>query len=215
MNTGLQPLCRLVMIVACCVIGAQTGANGQTLTEKINMTFSRTTALQVIEELDRQSNYSFTFAREQLSPIAIPSFKAEGITLGEVLGELQKKYGLQFTVVGSNIVVKPVEKKDRPGGISGKVVDFESGDPLVGATVTVDGQRFSSITDEKGQYRLVGMPAGDYTLLVSYVGYKMERVAQIKTSDNNTTSVDVKLQPSHENTKVMVGVVVSAIKSRR
>ena len=215
MNTGLQPLFRLVMIIACFVLSAHTGAEGQTLTEKISITVSRTTALQVIEELDRQSHYSFTFAREQLSPIAIASFKAEGITLGEVLAELQKKYGLLFTVVGSNIVVKPREKKDAPGSISGKVVDFESGDPLVGATVSVDGKHFNAMTDEKGQYRLDGIPAGDYTLLVSYVGYRVERVEQIKASENNMASVDVKLQPSNENTKVMAGVVVSAIKSRR
>ncbi len=45
-------------------------------------------------------------------------------------------------------------------------------------------------------------PAGNYTLLVSYVGYKKDKVLNVKASDNNSTSVDVKLQASSENTGV-------------
>ncbi len=59
---------------------------------------------------------------------------------------LQKKYGLQFAMLGENIMVKPAEKarvqitekNDSSRSITGKVVDFENGDPLSGATVMVD-----------------------------------------------------------------------------
>jgi len=209
-----------LLIICMGLLGAlPASAQHAALTEKITIDLSQTNALQVIEALDKQSRYSFTYAKEQLLPILIPSFKADSMLLGEALSLLEKKYGLLFTVVGSNIIVKAgekiAEKKDLPGAITGKVVDFENGDPLVGATVSIEGINFNTTTDEKGEYRLNVVPAGNYTLLISYVGYKKDRVLNVKTSDNNATSVDVKLQASSENTGVMTGVVVSAIRNRR
>ncbi len=48
--------------------------------------------------------------KEQFLPISIPAFKADSMSLGEALSVLEKKYGLLFTVVGANIIVKPGEK---------------------------------------------------------------------------------------------------------
>src|SRR4051812_17197067 len=192
MSTALQPLPRIIMsffLVTCCCI---TYAQWPTLTEKIKIHLAPTTAQGVIEALDKQSSYSFTFATEQLSPIVIPAYKAESITLGEAMLALQKEYGLQFTVAGANIIVKPgqkpIEKKQPSGGIiAGKVVDFENGDPLVGATVSLEGLSRHTLTDEKGQYKMGGIYTGTYALVVTYVGYKKEKVQNIKVADDNTT----------------------------
>ncbi|MEO1304861.1 MAG: TonB-dependent receptor [Pseudomonadota bacterium] len=54
--------------------------------------------------------------------------------------------------------------------LSGKVTDASGTAPLQGAIVTIDGTNRSTSTDRFGEYRIANLPAGDYTVLVSYVG---------------------------------------------
>lgn len=64
-----------------------------------------------------------------------------------------------------------------------------SGEPLIGATITLKGSNKSAFTDEKGTFSL-DVPVGS-TLVVSYVGYITQ---EIKVTDQSTISVQ--LQPS-------------------
>ncbi|MEL7042297.1 MAG: TonB-dependent receptor [Pseudomonadota bacterium] len=54
--------------------------------------------------------------------------------------------------------------------LSGKVTDVSGTAPLQGAIVTIDGTNRSTSTDRFGEYRIANLPAGDYTVVVSYVG---------------------------------------------
>jgi hypothetical protein len=64
-----------------------------------------------------------------------------------------------------------------PASIHGYVTDY-FGQPLSEATVEllVDGaeQGFSVATDERGNYKITGMPAGTYNLVVALRGFKRE-----------------------------------------
>ncbi len=54
--------------------------------------------------------------------------------------------------------------------ISGTVTDASGEAPLQGAIVTIDGLNRTASTDRSGEYRLTNVPAGDYTVTVSYIG---------------------------------------------
>ncbi|MHA7900492.1 MAG: TonB-dependent receptor [Henriciella sp.] len=54
--------------------------------------------------------------------------------------------------------------------LSGKVTDSTGTAPLQGAIVSVDGTNRSVSTDRFGEYRIANLPAGEYTIVVSYVG---------------------------------------------
>ena len=54
--------------------------------------------------------------------------------------------------------------------LSGKVTDASGTAPLQGAIVSIDGTNRSTSTDRFGEYRIVNLPAGEYTVIVSYVG---------------------------------------------
>jgi len=60
------------------------------------------------------------------------------------------------------------------GKISGTVVSQEDGDPIVGASVIVDGTKMGTVTDIDGHFSL-SVPAGK-RLVVSYLGMKTQRV---------------------------------------
>lgn len=57
--------------------------------------------------------------------------------------------------------------------ISGNITDAKSAEPLIGASVRVSSD-IGTITDVNGYYEL-RMPHGDYTVVISYVGYETIR----------------------------------------
>ncbi len=68
----------------------------------------------------------------------------------------------------------PQEKENTQQGnaeISGKVSDAESNDPLIGATVILEGTSLGVPTNLNGDYSIEAIPPGTYTMRVMYVGY--------------------------------------------
>lgn len=57
------------------------------------------------------------------------------------------------------------------GTLAGAVVDESTSQPLVGATIRVISAQIGATTDEAGKFRLVGIPTGQVTFAVQYIGY--------------------------------------------
>ena len=65
--------------------------------------------------------------------------------------------------------------------ISGSVVDATSGDPLPGANVLLQGTSIGGSTDINGKYEIRNVPAGSYTIRVTYIGYDpLSMMVQVK-----------------------------------
>jgi hypothetical protein len=65
-------------------------------------------------------------------------------------------------------------KYDSAGGngrLIGRVVDDASGDPVIGAAVSVPGTPYQTLTAADGRYELDNLPAGIYSLKISNTGY--------------------------------------------
>jgi ABC-type Fe3+ transport system substrate-binding protein len=73
--------------------------------------------------------------------------------------------------------------------ISGVVTDSESGDPIVGASVSIDGETATTGTD--GSYE-VTVDKGTYTMSVSYNGYEDE-TSSVPETDEETLILDLAL----------------------
>ncbi|MFT4606314.1 MAG: hypothetical protein ACI9W4_003064, partial [Rhodothermales bacterium] len=56
--------------------------------------------------------------------------------------------------------------------VSGTVTDFETGDPLPGANVLIQGSTQGTATDVNGRYTLDGVANGSYNLVATFVGYE-------------------------------------------
>ena len=73
--------------------------------------------------------------------------------------------------------------------VTGRVLDSD-GQPLIGATVRVDGVKKVTMTDENGNFTLTDVPASAKTLQVSYIGYQAQNVSiasnmKVVMKDNN------------------------------
>jgi TonB-dependent receptor len=77
--------------------------------------------------------------------------------------------------------------------ITGVVTDSEQHFYLQGANVRLSGTAFGSATDRQGRYRIVNVPAGTYTLVVSYLGYETS-TQEIEVPAGMTKRLDVELK---------------------
>lgn len=60
--------------------------------------------------------------------------------------------------------------------VTGRVTDATERIPFKGAIVRVDGVQRTASTDDSGRFRLANIPAGDHTLIISYVGAEDTRI---------------------------------------
>ncbi|MBD3257158.1 TonB-dependent receptor, partial [candidate division GN15 bacterium] len=76
------------------------------------------------------------------------------------------------------------------GKITGVITDAQTGEPLVGATVIVDGTNLGASTDADGRYIILNVPVGEYTLRISSVGYGTLEVQGVNVSVDLATYQD-------------------------
>lgn len=79
------------------------------------------------------------------------------------------------------------------GTLRGKVVDKSTKEAITGATVSVVGTYFGVITDINGNYEIKNIKPGDYTVKVSFLGYKELVYNGIKITGGGVTSMNFSL----------------------
>lgn len=78
------------------------------------------------------------------------------------------------------------------GSLSGRVQEENSGQPLTGAYVSLKGTTFVSISNEEGLFQFSTLPAGSYTVEVSFIGYTPQtRSAEVR--DREKTELTISL----------------------
>jgi outer membrane receptor protein involved in Fe transport len=93
-------------------------------------------------------------------------------------------------------ILVPVLLFAQDGKVRGRVVDKETGEPLVGASVLLDGTTLGASSDVNGDYIILAVPPVVYTVKVNYVGYAPYSISNIRVSSGQTTTLDVKLTSS-------------------
>lgn len=56
--------------------------------------------------------------------------------------------------------------------IQGTIQDAETGIPLPGATIMLEGTNKGTVSDREGSFEMAGLASGEWNLVVSYVGYE-------------------------------------------
>src|SRR5690349_21620858 len=170
------------------------------LKEKISISLKNTTAAAVVEELDKRTDYTFSYTREQLEKINIRSFVFNDITLGAALDLLRRLANVDINLLGNTIAIKvnapqtvaPAPAGNaKPGKITG-VVRNDKNEVMPGVTISVESTDRSNTTSVNGEY-LLSLPAGTYTLVFSFVGYQTRRITDAIIKADEVTDLGVML----------------------
>jgi hypothetical protein len=78
--------------------------------------------------------------------------------------------------------------------VSGFVTDGTNGEALPYANAALQGAALGAITNVKGFYTITGIPAGRFTLLVSYLGYASQ-ARELTLAADDAVTVSVELAP--------------------
>lgn len=156
---------------------------------KLSLDLKNATVGEVINTIERQSEYLFLYQEGQVDLNRRVSIQVKGKQLEEILNEMfrstdniyiisdrqvvigkapRKALEAQLTVLQKEL--KTVIEQPQQREITGKVTDT-SGEPLPGATVMVKGTTIGTVTDAEGNFSL-RIPANAQTLQVSFVGMK-------------------------------------------
>ena len=58
------------------------------------------------------------------------------------------------------------------GKLTGVVKDSETGEPLIGCNIMLDGTYIGASTNDKGEYIILNIPPNDYSVRFEMIGYK-------------------------------------------
>lgn len=85
------------------------------------------------------------------------------------------------------------------GTISGKIVDKESQEVLIGASALLQGTTLGSVTDLNGVFTIKNVKPGNYTLVIKYIGYT-DVSQSVRVAEGQQVSVpDIILESSSLN----------------
>ncbi len=106
-------------------------------------------------------------------------------------------------VFGLALLLLPGLAWAQQGTVTGTVTEAETGEPLPGATVQIADENTGAASDAEGQYRITGVPAGENTLRVSFVGYQdQERTVNVPAG--GTVRVNFQLRTSQAQLEEVV-----------
>jgi len=115
---------------------------------------------------------------------------------------LTSRQRLLATLLVTLLLGTAASAQQKTGTISGRAVDHQ-GAVLPGARVRLEPGGVSAATDDRGEFNLIGLPPGDYTLTIFYVGFKAFR-QQVEVTAGQATRVDGLMEVAAENEEVTV-----------
>jgi len=90
------------------------------------------------------------------------------------------------------------------GKIAGLVTDDATGELLIGVNVYLENQVFGAATDLDGDYIILNVPPGRYTMVAVMVGYREMRVLGVEVEIDRTTRIDFNLQSTILETEAII-----------
>lgn len=171
--------------------------------QDISLRISNVTVKEAIKELREQCGYSFVYIAGDLNTNKKVTIHAN--QLKEAIDQILTGQNVSYEIQGKNIIIKknnlestPQKGNGKKQVIKGRVTD-DTGEPVIGATVTEDGNASNgTITDINGDFT-IEITVGN-ELNVSYIGYK-----QVQITPTNGQALSVTLK---EDTQTLDEVVV-------
>ena len=77
------------------------------------------------------------------------------------------------------------------GTITGIIEDVDTGEPLPGVNILIEGTVRGTGTNGQGAFVLANVPGGTHTLIVSMIGYERQRIENVVVQDDQTASLGV------------------------
>ncbi|MDX1547898.1 MAG: carboxypeptidase-like regulatory domain-containing protein, partial [Rhodothermales bacterium] len=111
------------------------------------------------------------------------------------------------------VFAAPAAWAQTTGKIAGTVTDAATGEPLPGVNVLIEGTSQGTATGLDGEYVIIGVRPGTYTVVASFIGFATERREGVAVNVDLTTTVDFALREEvFEGEEVVVTAEAIAVR---
>ncbi len=156
-----------------CVIQLQASLYSQST--KFNLNFNNTPLREILREVENKSEFRFFYSDDLLFMNKRITFKTDDSNVHQILDRLLTDSQLTYKVFEDNlIIITPLEQ---PGQrkVTGIVTDAQTGEPIPGVNIIIEGTTIGTITSLNGEYS-IEVPGPDANLVFSFVGYLTQKI---------------------------------------
>ena len=171
--------CTLFMLF--CLVGMTFANEGYAQKTMVNIALENKTVDEVLTELEQGTEFVFFYNNKQIDVKRRVSVRANNKTIFKVLNDVFKGTNIGYKILDRNIILYDkavgadgVQIALQAATVKGSVVDA-TGEPVIGASILVQGTTNGVITDIDGNFILTNV-GSDATLIISYVGYKTQNI---------------------------------------
>lgn len=147
-------------------------ANAQDISRvMITIDLKNATLKEAFDSIEKRSPFKFSYKTADMAGISRYNYHQQNVPVKKVLDDLLSNTDLRFEVSQHYILVKKVKNVVQPVTLHGFVTAAHSGEALIGASVTLSGNKtYATATNAYGFYSITVNP-GEYTIICSHVGF--------------------------------------------
>jgi hypothetical protein len=160
---------------------------------------------QALLEFSEAANVDLVFAHRLVEGRRVSGVWNPGedpaVTLADLLEgtrlRAERIRARQFVIIAEplNVVIEPDDPAAYSGTLTGRVVDAETGFPLPGAHALLVDLDIGGVADADGWFSIPSIPTGEYTVQLSYVGYRPVRITVAVYPESSLLPPTIRLRP--------------------
>ena len=166
---------------------------------KVSLDMKNTSLEQVMDEIEKQSEFYFIFNQKQIDVNRVVDIQAENKLITDILPELFKGTNVNYAVLDRKILLTtdPLENnllaiasgtELQQRQITGTVTE-KDGTPIPGVNVVVTGTTQGTMTDIAGKYS-IEVPPGSKSLTFSFIGMVPQEISIGTLTRINVTMIE-------------------------
>lgn len=159
--------------------------SGYAQNQNIKLSKNKMTIQTVVREIEKQTSMSVDYGQNTLNPKSVIRVKSKIIELSDLLNAVLKDSNCEYKIIGRHIIITPKDEHKQMKSnsnqqlgthksITGRIVDAETGEPIIGANIRISGTPQGVTTDFDGNFKL--QVPSDSKLEVSYIGYRNQLI---------------------------------------
>lgn len=191
-------------------VGMAYAENTRAQDTKVSLQLKNETIANVLEAVEKQTSFIFIYDSEIVNVNKRVSLNVKKESLFNVLKQLFNNTDVGYTIVNEKIILNKqsatvIAQQERKI-VNGTIKD-ENGEPIIGASVRIEGTTVGSTTDLNGRFSLE--VENNSTLLVSYIGY-----INAKVPVGNRSQITITLKEDTQSLEEVVVIGYGTVKKK-
>lgn len=176
--------------------------------QKINIALHGVSFDQAVETIADLGDIRLSYDNRHL-PSGNITLMLRDVTVIEAFQTLFEGSGMEALASprGQVVIRKDIDIQPDTGTLQGQIVEAGTDEPLVGATVYIEELERGASTDVDGEYTLESLATGEYTLRVTYIGYRQYTTTTSIGSGTNNLDFTLRADLFGMDEIVVTGVV--------